>query len=107
MSSPSIPIPIPTPTTATNGRCLLHGSLRRYAPLNSHSLRMRIELPAALVSASVAGRTDFGGRRETRMRIGLMIGPEKGRYRHKVAQLVADAAAAERDGFTSIWTPQI
>ena len=26
------------------------------------------------------------------MRIGLMIGPEKGRYRHKVAQLIADAA---------------
>ncbi len=41
------------------------------------------------------------------MRIGLMIGPEKGRYRHKVAQLVADAEAAERDGFTSIWIPQI
>ena len=41
------------------------------------------------------------------MRIGLMIGPEKGRYRQKVAQLVADAEAAERDGFTSIWVPQI
>jgi F420-dependent oxidoreductase-like protein len=41
------------------------------------------------------------------MRIGLMIGPERGRYRHKVAQLAADAAAAERDGFTSIWVPQI
>jgi len=41
------------------------------------------------------------------MRIGLMIGPEKGRYRHKVAQLVADAEAAERDGFTSLWIPQI
>jgi F420-dependent oxidoreductase-like protein len=41
------------------------------------------------------------------MRIALMSGPEKGRYRHKVAQLVADAEAAERDGFTSIWIPQI
>ncbi|MEW6272182.1 MAG: TIGR03564 family F420-dependent LLM class oxidoreductase [Thermodesulfobacteriota bacterium] len=41
------------------------------------------------------------------MRIGLMTGPEKGRYRHKAAQLVADAAAAERDGFTSLWIPQI
>ena len=41
------------------------------------------------------------------MRIGLMIGPERGRYRHKVAQLVADAAAAERDGFRSVWVPQI
>jgi F420-dependent oxidoreductase-like protein len=41
------------------------------------------------------------------MRIGLMLGPERGRYRHKVAQLAADAEAAERDGFTSIWVPQI
>jgi F420-dependent oxidoreductase-like protein len=41
------------------------------------------------------------------MRIGLMIGPEKGRYRHKVAQLIADAQAAEREGFNSVWIPQI
>jgi F420-dependent oxidoreductase-like protein len=41
------------------------------------------------------------------MRIGLMLGPERGRYRQKVAQLAADAAAAERHGFTSIWVPQI
>jgi F420-dependent oxidoreductase-like protein len=41
------------------------------------------------------------------MRIGLMLGPERGRYRQKVAQLAADAAAAERDGFASIWVPQI
>ena len=36
-----------------------------------------------------------------------MIGPEKGRYRDKVAQLVAAAEAAERAGFASIWVPQI
>jgi F420-dependent oxidoreductase-like protein len=41
------------------------------------------------------------------MRIGLMIGPERGRYRHKVAQLVADAASAEAAGFTSIWVSQV
>jgi F420-dependent oxidoreductase-like protein len=41
------------------------------------------------------------------MRIGLMIGPERGRYRQKVAQLVADAEAAEKAGFTSIWVPQV
>lgn len=41
------------------------------------------------------------------MRIGLMTGPEKGRRRDKVAQLIADAQAAERDGFTSLWIPQI
>src|SRR5512134_1650087 len=41
------------------------------------------------------------------MRIGLMIGPELGRYRRKVAGLIADAEAAERAGFASIWVPQI
>jgi F420-dependent oxidoreductase-like protein len=41
------------------------------------------------------------------MRIGLMIGPERGRHVHKVAQLVADARAAEEAGFTSIWVPQV
>jgi len=41
------------------------------------------------------------------MRFGLMIGPERGRYREKVAKLVADAEAAEAAGFTSIWVPQI
>ena len=41
------------------------------------------------------------------MRIGLMIGPERGRYRKKVTQLASDAAEAERAGFTSVWAPQI
>jgi F420-dependent oxidoreductase-like protein len=41
------------------------------------------------------------------MRIGLMVGPEKGRYGEKVARLVADAEAAERAGFASIWVPQL
>jgi F420-dependent oxidoreductase-like protein len=41
------------------------------------------------------------------MRIGLMIGPERGRYREKVAKLVADAEASEAAGFSSIWVPQI
>jgi F420-dependent oxidoreductase-like protein len=41
------------------------------------------------------------------MRIGLMIGAEKGRYREKVPRLIADAQAAEQAGFTSIWVPQV
>lgn len=41
------------------------------------------------------------------MRIGLMIGPERGRYRDKVAKLAADAAAAEANGYASVWVPQI
>src|SRR5260370_18739290 len=41
------------------------------------------------------------------VRIGLMIGPEGGRYREKVDKVVAGAEAAEAAGFTSIWVPQI
>jgi F420-dependent oxidoreductase-like protein len=41
------------------------------------------------------------------VRIGLMVGPERGRYREKVARLVADAVAAEVAGFTSVWVPQV
>ena len=41
------------------------------------------------------------------MRIGLMIGPEKGRYGEKVPKLLADAQGAEQAGFTSIWVPQV
>jgi F420-dependent oxidoreductase-like protein len=36
-----------------------------------------------------------------------MIGPEKGRYREKVPKVIADAEAAERAGFASIWVPQL
>jgi len=41
------------------------------------------------------------------MRIGLQIGPDRGRYAQKVGKLVADARAAEELGFASVWTPQI
>ncbi|MFN8034811.1 MAG: LLM class F420-dependent oxidoreductase [Acidimicrobiia bacterium] len=41
------------------------------------------------------------------MRIGLMIGPEKGRYREKVAKLESDARGAAEAGFASVWVPQI
>src|SRR5262249_29489797 len=73
---------------------------------NLYSLRMRIQVPAPFGSRP-RGRERARVRKETRMRIGLMIGPERGRYRHKVAQLIADAEAAEEAGFTSIWVPQI
>ena len=36
-----------------------------------------------------------------------MIGPDKGQYREKVARLVDAACTAEREGFASIWVPQI
>ncbi len=41
------------------------------------------------------------------MRIGLQIGPERGRYREKVGRLIADAQATESAGFASVWVPQI
>ena len=41
------------------------------------------------------------------MRIGVMIGPERGRYSTKVDRLRRDARWAEDSGFTTIWVPQI
>ncbi len=41
------------------------------------------------------------------MRIGLMIGPERGRYRTKVERLRADARWAEEVGLSTVWIPQI
>jgi len=41
------------------------------------------------------------------VRVGLMIGPDKGQYREKVARLIDAARTAEREGFASIWVPQI
>jgi F420-dependent oxidoreductase-like protein len=41
------------------------------------------------------------------MRIGVMIGPERGRFASKVDRLRTDARWAEEAGLASIWTPQI
>jgi F420-dependent oxidoreductase-like protein len=41
------------------------------------------------------------------MHIGLMIGPERGHAPDKVDRLIAAAEAAEREGFDSIWVPQV
>jgi len=41
------------------------------------------------------------------MRIGLMIGPERGRYATKIERLLRDARWAEESGLSSIWIPQI
>jgi len=41
------------------------------------------------------------------MRVGLMIGAERGRYREKVSRLIAAAESAEKSGFQSIWVPQV
>jgi F420-dependent oxidoreductase-like protein len=41
------------------------------------------------------------------MRIGLMVGPERGRYATKVARMRADARWAEDAGLSTVWIPQI
>jgi F420-dependent oxidoreductase-like protein len=42
------------------------------------------------------------------MRVGLMVGSDKERTRaERLAGLLADAKAAESDGFTSFWMPQV
>jgi F420-dependent oxidoreductase-like protein len=41
------------------------------------------------------------------MHIGLMMGPERGRYRTKVERLQADARWAEEAGLATVWIPQI
>jgi 5,10-methylenetetrahydromethanopterin reductase len=41
------------------------------------------------------------------MRIGVMVGPERGRYRTKVERLRADARWADQAGLATVWVPQI
>src|SRR5580693_2026039 len=41
------------------------------------------------------------------MRIGLMVGPERGRYSTKIERMQADARWAEEVGLATIWIPQI
>jgi F420-dependent oxidoreductase-like protein len=41
------------------------------------------------------------------MRIGVMIGPERGRYASKIERLRADARWADEAGLASVWIPQI
>jgi F420-dependent oxidoreductase-like protein len=46
-------------------------------------------------------------KQESGMPVGLMVGPERGRYATKVERLVADAQWAESAGLASIWIPQV
>ncbi|HVU74620.1 MAG TPA: TIGR03564 family F420-dependent LLM class oxidoreductase [Mycobacteriales bacterium] len=41
------------------------------------------------------------------MRIGVMVGPERGRYATKVQRLISDAQWAEQAGLNGVWIPQI
>src|SRR5262245_25005059 len=57
--------------------------------------------------AASTGVSGAGVQTGSLVRIGLMIGPDKGHYDTKVARMLEAAATAEREGFTSIWVPQI
>ena len=41
------------------------------------------------------------------VRIGLMVGPERGRYDTKIERMRADVRWAEEAGLASVWIPQI
>jgi F420-dependent oxidoreductase-like protein len=41
------------------------------------------------------------------VRLGVMVGPERGRYATKVDRMLADARWAEEAGLASLWIPQI
>ncbi len=41
------------------------------------------------------------------MRIGLMVGPERGRYATKVERMLRDATWAEDNGLAAVWIPQV
>jgi F420-dependent oxidoreductase-like protein len=41
------------------------------------------------------------------MRVGVMLGPERGRYATKVERMLADARWAESAGLSTVWIPQI
>jgi F420-dependent oxidoreductase-like protein len=41
------------------------------------------------------------------VRLGVMVGPERGRYSTKIERMLADAAWAEQAGLASLWIPQI
>ncbi len=73
----------------------------RKQALEKRERHCHVRSPAVRVGRGAARR------KGDRVRIGLMIGPERGQYRDKVARLVADAETAEQRGFTSIWVPQV
>jgi F420-dependent oxidoreductase-like protein len=68
---------------------------------------MALSKSESTIAESACAPAPAPTRKDDAVRIGLMIGPDKGRYDVKVARMTDAAAAAEREGFTSIWVPQI
>src|SRR5580704_5995024 len=48
-----------------------------------------------------------GASKGAAVRIGLMVGPERGRYATKIDRLRSDAVWAETAGLAAVWVPQI
>ena len=76
--------------------------MQKYGRTRSTCARLLSEFENVIAAPRLGARAGGDG-----MRIGMMVGPERGRYREKVARLVEDAEAAEQAGFASIWVPQI
>src|SRR5215472_11563250 len=68
---------------------------------------MALSKSESTIAASACARAPAPTRKDDAVRIGLMIGPDKGHYDVKVARMTEAAATAEREGFASIWVPQI
>src|SRR5579862_9350299 len=58
-------------------------------------------------ASATSQRTTFRASKGAAVRIGLMVGPERGRYATKVERLRSDAAWAQTAGLATVWVPQI
>src|SRR5690242_19043352 len=72
----------------------------------SAARRSELALPPRRASFSSRRLTPPRGQ-EPGMPVGLMVGPERGRYATKVERLVADAQWADENGLATIWIPQV
>ncbi len=67
-----------------------------------------MRLPVRDYFVIILGEREFRRNDDGRaMRIGLMVGPERGRYASKVRRMQDDARWAEDAGLASVWIPQI
>src|SRR3954470_149497 len=82
-------------------------------PMNSRPSDMRPPeadvFPSVVtrVTVSQEARSHPDAGRLAKMRLGVMLGPERGRYATKVERMLEDARWAEEAGLSSLWIPQI
>src|SRR5579864_1217440 len=68
--------------------------------------RTTVQVPLLFLRRALSRGGPRAGRSRG-MRIGLMVGPERGRYATKVERLRADAQWAEGAGLATVWVPQV